>query len=58
MIIKEFNQESGFQSPEIETPAQGWRRAEDAILGGVHGGEYRILSSACQPVIKLMERVQ
>lgn len=53
-----MNQMGFFLGPEIETPAQGWRRAEDAILGGVYAWNYRILSSACQSVFKLKEPVQ
>ena len=35
MIYKDLYTILACHSPEIETPAQGWRRAGDAIPGGV-----------------------
>jgi len=41
MTIKEFCRAQGFQDREAVTPAQGWHRAEDAILGGELTGSER-----------------
>lgn len=54
MIYKDLYTILACHSPEIETPAQGWRRAGDAIPGGVYKLNYRILNSACQHVFELM----
>lgn len=35
MIYNDLYTMLACHSPEIETPAQGWRRAGDAIPGGV-----------------------
>lgn len=48
MINKGYFLQRFFQEVRIETPAQGWRRADDTLIGGVNSVDTSCQASGCQ----------